>query len=496
MNVRAIGPFQCQHAHFFGQAENAGENVLPVHRQNLPRGNSEASPQICFRKVFCSCNSRLCGVDCENVSGFCKGYDYHPGDEFASTKANHQWNCVKVDGTWMLVDCCWGAGFIEETSGDFIPSPRDLYCFVDPDVFILDHFPLDSRWQLLHSPIDIQIFEASAHVKYGYFLHKVQLCNHKHAVIRCEGKCSVQLSFPPSLDISCKLLDENSISHDGHVHYNLHEQHATVKCQLQSEGTFTLVIYGKNRQEPASSFKSIVSYRIDNLSGIESLENLDHGALEFVHWGPTRASYDVQLKQNLPVQTSLCSSDRKEPLRLNFTAENTHIQLKGDLYQLKGSSPTKLDNQTFTQRFPQGKRQLLVAIPNPGEYLLRVYARSNSNERFHLAGNYRIHGNATKNNVRMFPQMTVQWLGSNCELLPPWNGELKRNQTADLSLNVENAVNVILLLPGRKPVGLQRGRAQEWHKTFFVGNFAGKAQLFVQKANQKFFQKYLQFHIA
>ncbi len=82
----------------------------------------------------------LAGIETIKISGFGKGYDYQPGARLASP--NHAWNGVKIDGRWYLIDSAWGAYFTKKAY--FLASPSD---------FIISHYPVYQKWQLLKTPI-------------------------------------------------------------------------------------------------------------------------------------------------------------------------------------------------------------------------------------------------------------------------------------------------------------------------------------------------------
>ena len=437
---------------------------------------------------------RLCGVDCVRVSGFCKGHDYNPGDSFKNKEPNHQWNCVNLDGIWRLVDCCWGAGYIDETSGYFVQTPRSLYFFTDPRIFIMDHFPSDSKWQLMSSPIDLKTFETTANIKYGYTMHKVQLCNQKNAVITCKGKCNIQLAFPKPLDISYKLLDKNLISVDAYVDYCLQRNHVNIQCTLPFLGAFTLVVYGKEGGNKESTFKSIVNYTINNISETSRC-NLDQSRCLCPSWGPSPNFYEMQLRQRLPVRTAIPCDTSKVPLCLNYYTNNSHLQLKGDLYRLDTIVKTKLNNLTFTNRRTNGERQVLVKVPRAGDYALKLYARLNTNAEFQLVANYRVKDLTSTSGMKPFPQMTARWLKENCTLFSPFSGIVKTDENLHVRLMIENALDVIMLLPERKTVRLKLTGGDLWETKCDVGSMEGNAQIFVKIRTDQCYYKYLQYFI-
>jgi transglutaminase/protease-like cytokinesis protein 3 len=79
------------------------------------------------------------------------------GVAFVNPPEGHAWNAVSIDGKWYLLDSTWGSeeGLDYKESEFFLSDPKD---------FIFDHYPNDSRWQLLEKPLT-----------YDQFLHQMKL---------------------------------------------------------------------------------------------------------------------------------------------------------------------------------------------------------------------------------------------------------------------------------------------------------------------------------
>lgn len=60
----------------------------------------------------------LAGVQCMNLSGYCKGHGYRAGQTFAGDY-DHAWNAVYLEGQWHLVDSTWGSGSIDDCFSKF-----------------------------------------------------------------------------------------------------------------------------------------------------------------------------------------------------------------------------------------------------------------------------------------------------------------------------------------------------------------------------------------
>ncbi len=388
------------------------------------------------------------------MRGYCKGFGYLPGDRVDDGKLEHEWNCVRVDGAWRPVDCCWGAGYLRDGTGEFVPSPRPLYCLPDPDIFVRDHFSIDAFWQLLPEPMTLEDFQACANVKYGLTHHNIELVNHKCAVIGATKRCRVLLRFPQPMDVRCRLWDGSGRNLGASVGYTLREDGVSVDVKQPCRGRSCsyLLIYGKQRCEATDAFTSLVGYRIDwgganpsadannqvlhpswcswkssaaehraKVQGrtgthkdseadesptdtkdrvcprapVRSSPGLPAATAEEERdpsWGPTRVSYDLGIQQCLPVSTSItfCKTDR--PLCVRYRTSNPHTQLKADLHRIVGESSSKLDNRTFTNRTVNGEHYIMIVNPGPtdGSYVLEVHARSNSNEHFQLVAKYKV----------------------------------------------------------------------------------------------------------
>lgn len=95
--------------------------------------------------------ARRAGLKSEIVVGIGRSMD-------GGKAESHAWNAVMLDGEWKLLDCTWGAGFVN--GNDYHRSPTDFYFCPEPKEFLTSHFPDDSKWQLVDSPIGRAEFDA------------------------------------------------------------------------------------------------------------------------------------------------------------------------------------------------------------------------------------------------------------------------------------------------------------------------------------------------
>jgi len=54
------------------------------------------------------------GLEAHIIKGFCKGYTSEIGTSFLNP--DHDWNAVKIDNNWYLVECTCGSGYLSATN--------------------------------------------------------------------------------------------------------------------------------------------------------------------------------------------------------------------------------------------------------------------------------------------------------------------------------------------------------------------------------------------
>ena len=95
----------------------------------------------------------LSGIKCIAIIGTSKA---HPSQIGKLPKANdHEWNAVKINDKWQLIDVTWAAGSVSMETGKFQTEFNDGYFFTKPELFYLNHFPADKRLLMIdRSPQD------------------------------------------------------------------------------------------------------------------------------------------------------------------------------------------------------------------------------------------------------------------------------------------------------------------------------------------------------
>ncbi len=93
-----------------------------------------------------SAMSNVAGLKSYLISGYTRNSD----------TIGHDWNGVKVDSSYYLIDVTWAAGYVQ--NGKYIHDFNNKYFLDSPEKFIEDHMPFDPIWQFLDNPINNKDF--------------------------------------------------------------------------------------------------------------------------------------------------------------------------------------------------------------------------------------------------------------------------------------------------------------------------------------------------
>ncbi len=110
---------------------------------------------------YCELYYRLAeplGLHCTMIPGVTKD------SKGAISEDGHAWLLVEVDGGGILVDPTWGAGGVQD--GVFVRSDNDMSWFsVDPYWMIFTHYPDDSTYQFVDTPVSREAFVQLPYIK-------------------------------------------------------------------------------------------------------------------------------------------------------------------------------------------------------------------------------------------------------------------------------------------------------------------------------------------
>jgi hypothetical protein len=228
-------------------------------------GSQSADAVLRSRKSVCAGYSALfadlgrrLGLTVEVVSGYAKGYGYVPGAPF--TKTNHDWNAVSVDGRWRLVDSTWGAGYVDDGKR-FVKEYSDFYFLTPPEKFVLRHFPVDPKWQLLEHPWTMDDYSAAVYTCETGLSLGVSPRSHIKGAFTCGGRDRLVFDAPPDV-VPTSTIEEI----DNATLTQMVPGGFEVLCAFPAPGSYTLNVYAKKVSEPGS-YSSALQYTVNVENG-------------------------------------------------------------------------------------------------------------------------------------------------------------------------------------------------------------------------------------
>lgn len=225
--------------------------------------------------VWISENIREANIPVQIISGFSKGVGYSADKPVTlSSRTDHEWNAIELDGNWYLIDCTWGSGHME--SGSNVKEFEDFYFLTDPKFFIFDHFPYmngdlkeSQKRQLLSRPIGLQEFNNNVTCKPAAFKLGIQAVSHPDGYIKMKNELRMRFRCTRNEDIylSARLMlkEEDRMIELGNATFAVLEKGS---CMLlvhpPRTGLYTMKVFGKYcSDESRNDYPQVFEYVIN-----------------------------------------------------------------------------------------------------------------------------------------------------------------------------------------------------------------------------------------
>ncbi|HEY4789236.1 MAG TPA: transglutaminase domain-containing protein [Bacteroidales bacterium] len=156
------------------------------------------------RKGVCQDYSELFNSLCKSVhirSGMIDGSIKDISGQFIPD--NHAWNWVEIKGKTYLLDATWASGYVDDSKGKYFKEFNDGFFLTPPAMFVVNHFPNDSRWQLLNDKVTLDAFKEFPAVGQGFFKYKVKSFSPKVSRVSLKGN---QLAIGLKFGVNPKVL--------------------------------------------------------------------------------------------------------------------------------------------------------------------------------------------------------------------------------------------------------------------------------------------------
>ena len=172
-------------------------------------------------------------------NNFVAGDGKNSSDDIGFYNSNHAWNVVKVNGRYQIYDLTWAAGSYDNEANTFEKKFNPQYFNADPVSFISNHFPDNSKWQLLDIPLS-----KNEYINSPVFSPEFKNLSLKDGIVRSDN---FEIKFESDSDFdSCtlfkwKLNEYGSVSG---IDIPLNKQSKTYKLKLVEDtpGSYTYSI--------------------------------------------------------------------------------------------------------------------------------------------------------------------------------------------------------------------------------------------------------------
>ena len=190
--------------------------------------------------------AKQAGLEAVTIQGYGKGIGYGPGQPVQGS-TNHSWNAVKIEGYYYLLDCTWGAGYINGQSfvREFVP----FYFLTSPKDFIYSHFPEDETWQLLENPVSKIEFEQLPFLKPGFFNAGLGLTSNVLAVVHTDSQFNLSFSAPDDALLLANLLQNDRNLDESLVSVQKSSGMFKIHARFPGPGSYILRLFAKRKGE-------------------------------------------------------------------------------------------------------------------------------------------------------------------------------------------------------------------------------------------------------
>jgi transglutaminase/protease-like cytokinesis protein 3 len=109
---------------------------------------------------------------------------------------SHAWNWVELKGKTYLLDATWASGFVDYANNKYSKKFNEGFFLTPPAMFIVNHFPSESKWQLLSDKVSLETFKEFPAAGPGFFRYKVKSFSPKVSKVTLKkNQLEVSLKF-------------------------------------------------------------------------------------------------------------------------------------------------------------------------------------------------------------------------------------------------------------------------------------------------------------
>uniref|UniRef100_A0A8C3N3M3 Uncharacterized protein n=1 Tax=Geospiza parvula TaxID=87175 RepID=A0A8C3N3M3_GEOPR len=478
--VRAIWMWICHHIEYDVVGYHNKSQLSSKPRDVLQMGKSICEGYAELFEHMCS----LAGIQCKKLSGHAKGHGYKTGQTFTGD-SDHAWNAVYLEGRWHLLDSTWGSGSVDDSFTKFTHRYNEFYFLTHPALFINNHFPDNSNWQLLKPTLTLKEFENNMLHNSNFYTLGLLAARPDTPIIRTvNGKASVSVDCRSGTLFMFKLkgTDEQGLM-------TLKRHGMELDIFPQKTGSHKLEIFAKPSKAEAVDdvYKCVLEYVVE----CESVDKAMRFPKE-LHQpvGPSWFSERQGFLRPSHSQPIIHTNDGR--CSLTFTLSKD-ISVLTSLHTDSSSSLSEdMGRRHVLQIHRRNQIELKVHLPHAGNFVLKIYSKKKSDPgNYDYIFNYLIRCLNTEVKWPAFPQSYTKWL-QDYEILEPLSGLLPANRNVQFKLKMNGVAKVLVQAENTYPLTQNKDC---WEGTC---NTSGCREVFVmvhENANHSFYSHVLKYEV-
>uniref|UniRef100_A0A8C0FAD4 Kyphoscoliosis peptidase n=1 Tax=Bubo bubo TaxID=30461 RepID=A0A8C0FAD4_BUBBB len=463
--VRAIWMWICHH---IGRLRSSVEKIRLLFK-----------PEVSCRTLLFPFS--IAGVQCMKLSGYSKGYGYKMGQTFTGD-SDHAWNAVYLDGRWHLLDSTWGSGAVDDSFTKFTFRYNEFYFLTHPALFINNHFPDNSNWQLLKPTLSLKDFENNMLHNSNFYMLGLLTAHPETAVIQTvNGKASVSVDCRSATLFTFKLKGT-----DEHGLMTLKKHGMKLDIYPQKTGSHKLQIFAKPSKASEDVYNCVLEYVVECKS-VDKAMRFPKDLHQPVgpSWFTERQGF---LRPSHPDPIIHTNDGR---CSVTFTL-GKDISVLASLHSDNSSLTEDMRRRHIMQIHRRNQIELKIHLPHTGNFVLKIYAKKKSDPgNYDYIFNYLITCLNTEVKWPAFPQSYSKWV-EDYEILEPLSGLLPANRNVQFKLKMHGVAKVLVQAENTYPLTQSR---DHWEGTC---NTSGCREVFVmvhENANHSFYSHVLKYEV-
>ncbi|MCC6903270.1 MAG: hypothetical protein IT377_30135 [Polyangiaceae bacterium] len=174
----------------------------------------------------------------------------------------HAWNAARIDGQWHLLDATWDAGHVNGRT--FTKSYRTDYFLTPPEIFGVDHFPEQERWQLKSRALTRGEFMRQPMLRARFFTQGFRLEKPDRSQVTVADTMDVELDNPRGAFVLASFVRKGAAPDARGAPCAVRGgPRVGVSCKLPEDGVFRVLLFAGPKQfgsyEHVGTFEAVSS---------------------------------------------------------------------------------------------------------------------------------------------------------------------------------------------------------------------------------------------